>query len=360
MKGDSKMPKQTKQRSRKAGLPPGTLMHIGDKLTEAARITILDYDESEVREKEIKSVADCRPFVDQPTVTWIQVVGLHDTNILEELGSVFGLHILTLEDILNTDQRPKLEDFCDYIYVVLRAFYSSNQNGDLSSEQISLILGKGFVISFQERESDLFLSLTERIKSGKGRSRKAGADYLAYSLIDTVVDHYFGILEAFGEKIESTEESLIRTPSTDILKSIHHLKREMLFLRKSVWPLREVISGLERAESTLIHKSSGIYFKDIYDHTIQVIDTIETFRDTLSGMLDIYLSSASNRMNEIMKVLTIIATIFMPLTFLAGVYGMNFKHMPELEWPWGYAMVWAIMIAIAIVMLFYFRKKKWL
>ncbi len=355
------MPMRSKPRSKKAGLPPGALIHIGDKLTEATRITITDYDETGVREKEVRTADECRPFKDQPGVTWVQMVGLQDTNILEELGAVFGLHPLTLEDILNTDQRPKMEDFGEYIYVVLKTFYcAGDQRNDIVPEQISIVLGAGFVISFQERESDLFKSIRERIIAGKGRLRKSGADYLTYSLVDTIVDHYFGILEALGEKIEIAEEALINNPSTATLQAIQYLKRKMLFLRKSVWPLRETVNSLGRTESSLIHESSGIYFKDIYDHTIQVIDTIETFRDMLSGMLDIYLSSISNRMNEIMKVLTIIATIFMPLTFLAGVYGMNFKYMPELEWPWGYFMVLAIMIMIAGSMLVYFRNKKWL
>jgi magnesium transporter len=355
------MSTRSKKRSKKAGLPPGTLIHIGDKLTEETRITRLEYDEYQVLETKISQLSQLALPEKQQTISWIQMVGLHDIPALEELGASFGLHPLTLEDILNTDQRPKMEDFGDYIYIVLKTFYNDEDRGNnITSEQISIILGANFVISFQERESDLFKPLMERIKTNKGRLRKSGADYLAYGLIDIIVDHYFGILEELGERIELTEESLIRIPSAETLQSIQHLKREMLFLRKSVWPLRETISSLERAESPLIHESSGIYFKDIYDHTIQVIDTIETFRDMLSGMLDIYLSSLSNRMNEIMKVLTIIATIFMPLTFLAGVYGMNFKYMPELEWHWGYLMLWAVMIALAIVMLIYFKRKKWL
>lgn len=355
------MPMRSKRRSTKAGLPPGALIHIGDKLTESTRLTVLDYDETRAQEKEIRTVDECRSFKDRQTVTWVQMVGLEDTHKLEELGAVFGLHSLTLEDILNTDQRPKMEDFGEYIYVVLKTFYDTpDHRDDIAPEQISIVLGAGFVISFQERESALFNSIVERIMAGKGRLRKSGADYLAYSLVDTIVDHYFGILETLGERIEGTEEALIKSPSTETLQAIQHLKRKMLFLRKSVWPLRETINSLGRVESSLIHESSVIYFKDIYDHTIQVIDTIETFRDMLSGMLDIYLSSISNRMNEIMKMLTIIATIFMPLTFLAGVYGMNFKYMPELEWPWGYFIVLAVMITIAVSMLFYFRKRKWL
>ena len=354
------MVRRLKKRSRKAGLPPGSLIHIGDRLTEKTKITVFDYDEAHLQEKEIKTVGECRQFKDSPTVAWIQIEGIHDTQILEELGAVFGLHPLTLEDILNTDQRPKMEDFCEYIYIVLKTFYNhADENNETTSEQISIILGPTFVISFQEKETDIFKPIRERIRAGKGRLRKSGADYLAYSLIDTIVDNYFTILEHLGEKIEIIEESLVKNPSTQTLQAIQHLKREMIFLRKSVWPLRETISSLERTECQLIKESTGLFLKDIYDHTIQVIDTIETFRDMLSGILDIYLSSISNRMNEIMKVLTIIATIFMPLTFLAGVYGMNFKYMPELEWHWGYFFIWSIMITIAVSMLVYFRKKRW-
>jgi magnesium transporter len=280
---------------------------------------------------------------------------------LEEVGTIFGLHPLTLEDILNSDQRPKMEDFCDYIYIVLKAFYSNDgQANEIHSEQISIVLGRTFVISFQERETDIFRLVMERIRAGKGRLRRSGADYLAYALIDSIVDNYFTILEQAGERIEVLEESLVKSPSAETLQAIQNMKREMIFLRKTVWPLREAISSLERTGCQLIQESTDIYLKDIYDHTIQVIDTIETFRDMLSGIFDIYLSSISNRMNEIMKVLTIIATVFMPLTFLAGVYGMNFKYMPELEWHWGYFLIWGIMLAIAISMLIYFRRKKWL
>lgn len=354
------MVRRLKKRSEKAGLPPGSLVHIGDRLTEKTKITVFDYNETHLQEKEIKTVGECRQFKDSPTVAWIHIEGIHDTQILEELGAVFGLHPLTLEDILNTDQRPKMEDFCEYIYIVLKTFYNhADENNETTSEQISIILGPTFVISFQEKETDIFKPIRERIRAGKGRLRKSGADYLAYSLIDTIVDNYFTILEHLGEKIEIIEESLVKNPSTQTLQAIQHLKREMIFLRKSVWPLRETISSLERTECKLIQESTGLFLKDIYDHTIQVIDTIETFRDMLSGILDIYLSSISNRMNEIMKVLTIIATIFMPLTFLAGVYGMNFKYMPELEWHWGYFFIWSIMITIVVSMLVYFRKKRW-
>ncbi len=234
------------------------------------------------------------------------------------------------------------------------------RTNEILTEQVSLILGPNFVLSFQENVGDVFDQIRERIRSGKGKIRKMGADYLVYTLLDAIVDNYFIILEKIGEQIEFIEERLIINPASDTLNTIHKLKREMLFLRKSVWPLREVISGMERGESSLIKGTTKIYLRDVYDHNIQIIDTIETLRDMLSGMLDIYLTSISNRLNAVMKVLTIIATIFMPLTFLAGIYGMNFKYMPELEWKWGYPLILLIMSTIGISMLFYFKRKKWL
>jgi magnesium transporter len=350
-----------KKRSQKAGLPPGTPMHIGDRKSETTRIQLIRYNEQEVEEKELNEVDECILYKSQPEVTWINIVGLHQVEVIEKLNECFGLHPLVLEDILNTDQRPKIEDLDDYVFIVLKMLFpGKDQESDFESEQISIILGPRFVLTFQERQGDVFDPIRERLRNGKGRLRKTGPDYLVHALVDTVVDHYFIVLEKMGEKIEILEEALIAQPTPATLQVIHQLKREMIFFRKSVWPLREVIGSLERGESSLIEKTTLIYLRDVYDHTIQVIDTIETFRDMLSGMLDIYLSSISNRMNEVMKVLTIIATIFIPLTFIAGLYGMNFKYMPELEWPWGYPMILALMLAVAVFMLFYFRRKKWI
>ncbi len=355
------MPQLTKKRSEKAGLPPGTLVHIGEQKTEKTKITILDYDKERFQEKEIETVDECLAFGDTPTATWINVEGIHEVEILEKLGEGFRLHPLTVEDILNTDQRPKMEDFGDYIYIVLRMISYDDISGEIVTEQTSLILASNLVISFQEgAEGDVFDPVRERIRTGKARIRKMGADYLAYTLVDSIVDSYFAVLEKLGEEIEFLEEELVTNPTPETLQTIHDLKREMIFLRKSVWPLREVISALERGESPLIEESTQLYLRDVYDHTIQVIDAVETLRDMLSGMLDIYLSSISNRMNEVMKVLTIIATIFIPLTVIAGIYGMNFRYMPELEWPWAYPLVWLAMLVVAGLMLLYFRRKKWL
>ncbi len=355
------MSRLIKTRSKKAGLPPGSLVHIGEKKEGAVKITLLDYDESQVHEKQVSTVEECLAFRDQPTVTWIDVDRIDRTETVQKLGDCYGLHPLVLEDILNTDQRPKMEDYDRYSYIVLKMLYYHDPSGEVDTEQISLVLGPNFLFSFREGKSEeTFDALRERIRNGKGRIRKMGADYLAYALIDAIVDRYFVILEKIGDRIESLEEALVTRPTTQTLKEIHSLKREMIFLRKAVWPLREAINSLVRGESALIQESTRIYLRDVYDHTIQVIDTIETFRDIVSGMLDIYLSSVSNRLNSVMRILTVIATIFMPLTFLAGVYGMNFKYMPELEWRWGYPATWAVMVAIGVLMLIYFKKKKWL
>lgn len=335
-------------------------MYIGEKKPEVVRITIMDYDGEQFLEKQLEKVEDCFPFKDKPSVTWINVSSIHAERSVRTLGERFGLHPLVEEDILNTDQRPKMEDFADYIYLVLKMLQWDGDNGEIAIEQVSLIIGSNFVISFQEREGDVFDPIRDRIRTGKGRIRKMGADYLAYSLVDAIVDGYFMVLERLGDKIEEIENELISTPGQRTLGEIHRLKRESLFIRKSIWPLREVVHGMGRAESSLISDATSLYLRDVYDHTVQVIDTMETFRDMLAGMLDTYLSSLSNRMNEVMKVLTIIATIFIPLTFVAGIYGMNFKNMPELDWRWGYTMALAVMATVAVGMVFYFRKKKWL
>jgi magnesium transporter len=352
--------KQNKRRSKKAGLPPGTLVHIGEKKLEAVRITVIDYDERNFQEKQVATVEECFAFKRTSTVSWINVDGIHDASIIEKLGEHFDLHPLVLEDILTTGQRPKCEDYDNYIYTVLKMLSYDDKGEMIRSEQVSLVFGSNFVISFQESVGDVFEQIRDRLRNDKGRIRKMASDYLAYALIDAIVDGYFVILEKLGEKIEHMEEQLVVEPTNKTVQQIHSVKRELVFLRRSVWPLRELINGLEKTESPLIKKSTDVYLRDVYDHTIQVIDTVETFRDMVSGMLDIYLSSLSNRMNAVMKVLTIIATIFIPLTFISGVYGMNFKYMPELGWRWGYAAVLLVMAVVVVIMLIYFKKKKWL
>lgn len=353
------MRKFNRKRSKKAGLPPGTLVHIGKKRVEESRITIIDYDQTNFQEKEVKSVEECFPFKDTSTVTWINIDGIHQIEIIEKIGKHFNLHPLILEDIMNTEQRPKLDDFEDYVFLVMKMPYFDTKENTIRVEQISLVLGSNFIISFQEMEGGVFNPVRERIKNGRVRIRKSGTDYLIYALIDAIVDNYFVILEKIGGRIENIEEALVAEPGPKTLHEIHDLKREILFFRKSVWPW-EIVGNLERGELTLIKEPTRIFLRDVYDHTIQVIDTMETFRDMLSGMLDLYLSSIGNKTNEVMRVLTIIATIFIPLTFIAGLYGMNFEYMPELKWRWGYPSVLLVVVVIGIFMLFYFRRKKWL
>ncbi|MCG2712248.1 MAG: magnesium/cobalt transporter CorA [Candidatus Omnitrophica bacterium] len=349
-----------KRISKTSGLVPGELVHVGERKIDKVKISVLDYDDKNFQEKETTNIEEIFPFKDTPTVSWININGLHELEIIEKIGNNFDMHPLTLEDIVNTSQRPKYEDFDKYIFVVLKMLMFDEGKKAIISEQVSLIFGSNFVISFQEREGDVFDPIRERIRNAKGRIRRMGADYLAYSLLDAVVDNYFSILEKLGDKIEGLEEELVTNPMPQTLQAIHNLKRDTIFLRKAVWPLREVASSLERGESKLIKKSTSIFLRDLYDHTIQAIDTIETFRDMVSGILDIYMSSVSNRMNEIMKVLTIFAAIFIPLTFMAGIYGMNFEFMPELKWKYGYFVLLGLMAVVGFGLLFHFRRKKWI
>jgi len=354
------MRKLMRRSSKKAGLPPGVLVHVGEKKVESPKVTIFDYDGDHFQEREAASVDECIPFKDTPTVTWINIAGIHDVEILRSLGDCYSIHPLVLEDILNTEQRPKLEDFEAYLFVVAKMLYLESGTSQVRAEQISVIVGPNFVISFQETEEDVFEGVRERIRSGRGRLRQRGADYLAYALLDAVVDGYFVILETIGAELEDIEDQLIEDPSGTILQTVYEMKRELIFLRKSVWPLREVLAVLSRQESDLVKQETIAYLRDVYDHTIQVIDTIESLRDLVAGMHDTYLSSVSNRMNEVMKVLTIFATIFIPLTFIAGIYGMNFEWMPELRWHWSYPILLLVMLAAGISMLAYFRKRRWL
>jgi len=346
--------------SHKAGKAPGTLMHIGKMRDEAVRIRVIDYTPERLDERELVSAEQCPAFHDTPSISWINFDGVHQLDILETVGGAFGLHPLVLEDVVNTAHRPKLEDFDDYLFMIMKMPGYDSASDTVVTEQVSLILGQNYVLSFQEQQGDVFDGVRQRLRNNKGRLRKMGADYLAYVLLDSLVDSYFSILENLGEEIEHLEEDIIDRPTPDTQSRIHHFKREMILLRKAVWPLRELISGMQREESPLITDTTRIFLRDVYDHTIQIIDTVETLRDILSGLLDLYMSSISNRMNEVMKVLTIIATIFIPLTFVAGIYGMNFDYMPELHWPWSYPLLWLGMILMAVSMFIFFKRKRWL
>lgn len=349
-----------KKRSVKSGLPPGSLVHIGESSGMAARISVIGYAPGGVEERHFEQIDE---YLDNPCeggVVWVNIEGVHDVELIRTLGEKHAFHPLVMEDIVNTVQRPKIEDYGDYLFIVLRMLRPT-EGGDFSSEQLSIILGADYLFTFQEGiKGDSFDPVRERIRSGKGKIRGMGADYLAYALIDAIVDGYFSVLEGFGERMVDVEEELTLTPDQKSLHLLIDLKKEIIFLRKTVWPVREAISFLERGDSPLLHDATRLYFRDVYDHTVQVIDTVETYRDLLSGMLDLYLSSISNRTNEVMKFLTVIGTIFMPLTFLVGVYGMNFKHFPELEWKNGYFILWGFMVSVSLLMVVYFRKKRWL
>jgi len=344
--------------SKKAGLPPGSLVHVGEQKTSAVEIHVMDYDRQRLQEHAGVEAAACGAFCQSPTVTWIDVVGLHTPAVIEELGATFGLHPLTQEDILNTQQRPKVEVFDRYMYVVIKMLDFRNES--LLVEQVSLIIGKGYVISFQEQPGDVFDGVRERLRTGKGRLRRSEGGYLAYTLIDAIVDNYFVILEQLGEVTSELEDRVLADQHESVHQEIHLLKRQLATLRKAVWPMREMTSALQRSESELLAANMNVYLRDLYDHSIQALDAVETLRDVLASLMDIYLSGLSNRMNAIMKVLTMIATLFIPLTFIAGIYGMNFKYMPELQWKWAYPGVLSVMLGLAAGMLYYFHRKKWL
>lgn len=342
----------------KTGAPPGTIVYQGKDTSEKVKITLIEYSESKFSERDFYNVSECLESITAGTVKWINVDGIHKVEIIEAIGKRFNIHPLTLEDIVNTRQRAKFEDYDSYVVAIMKMIYYDTE---IQSEQLTVVLMEGMVISFQEvHGGDAFDMIRTRLRQGKGRVRKMGADYLAYALLDAVVDCYFNILEKVGDRIELLEEEVMDEPSKKTLTQLHHMKREMIFLRKAVWPMRELINNLERSETELVRPTTDVYLRDLHDHAIRVIDTVETFRDLLSGMMDIYLSSVSNRMNEVMKVLTIITTIFVPVTFIVGVYGMNFDYMPELHAKWGYPLTMLVIIVTIGSLLYYFRKKKWL
>ncbi len=348
-----------KKRSQKLGLAPGTLVHIGEKRTETVRIDVMAYDERRCEERRLTNSVELDE-VSNLGVTWIDIGGIHKVDVIENFGVQFKLHPLMMEDIVNTDQRPKYDDYGQYGYLVLKMLYAGEQRTDVHVEQVSLVFGPNYVLTFQENGGDVFNPIRDRIRTGKGRIRQLGSDYLLHALVDAIVDHYFVALEILGEKVERMQNTIVVEPKPNTLQEIHSVKRELLFLRRAVWPLREMLSALERQDSPLIKAETKPFFRDVYDHAIQIIDTIETLREMVTGMLDIYLSSVSYRLNSVMKVLTVITTIFMPLTFIVGVYGMNFEYMPELKVPWAYPMVWLVMTGIAAGMLALFRFKRWL
>lgn len=342
----------------RAGLLTGAMAR--GRGEEGTRITVMDYNGDRVEEVSATSVDECLAFRDSGGVTWINVEGLDDPGLIESFGERFGLHELHLEDIVDTSGRPKLEDYGDYILVILKMLYPWDEGAQIVSEHVSLVIGGNYLISFQEGRGDVFDAVRKLIRKNKGRVRGEGADYLAYLLVDAVVDGYFTVMEGLGEFVEETEEAVLDRPDRTAIGDIHELKTDMLYLRKAVMPLREVVGELVRGDSELVTDSTGVHFRDVYDHIIQIMDILDTYRDIVSNMLDTYLSSLSNRMNEIMKFLTMFSTIFIPLTFLSGVFGMNFTYLFGKDWYWSYPLFWLGAVLIALGMLLMFKKKQWL
>lgn len=354
-----------KHRQKPVGTAPGTVTYVGTGRSDPVRISFLSFSAEVVGDVRSVGVSEVSIPAEGAGVRWYTIDGVHDTNVLQGIGERFGVHPLVLEDIANTTQRPKIEDFETYIFIALKMITYQpvdGVSGDrvLHAEHVSIVFGAGYVLAFLEDEGDLFEPVRERIRVGKGRIRKCGSDYLAYALMDSVVDHYFGVLEDLGEEIERIEEEVVQAPTIMTLQKIHRLKRDLIFLRRAVWPMRETANSLLRDESALVSAETRIYLRDLYDHTVHVMDTVETLRDIVAGMLDVYLSSVSNKLNEVMKVLTVMSSIFIPLTFVAGLYGMNFQNMPELKWQYGYPVVLSLMVLVALGLLIAFRRRGWL
>ncbi|MDG1477661.1 MAG: magnesium/cobalt transporter CorA [Vicingaceae bacterium] len=346
--------------SQKSGLPPGALIHIGNKKTEQIKLSKFTYNENDFEEIVFKSSKNIETSINNDIVTWINLDGIHNTKVIENIGQYFNLHGLLLEDILNTNHRPKAEYFEDHMIFSLKMLGVNETGDNIISEQVSIVLGKNYLISFQEQEGDLFEPIRDRIRTKKGKIRLKKSDYLFYALTDTIVDNYYLIIENFSERVEKLEEKVLTSPDENTLREIQELKKQLSTLRKAVYPLREAVSTILKDEEDFFHNDNSIYLRDVYDHIIHILDSLESQRDVVAGLKDLYMSELSNRMNSTMKVLTIIATIFIPLTFIAGIYGMNFDHMPELHYRWGYPAIWALMILITIGMIIYFKKKKWL
>lgn len=355
------MAKRKHKHKSKVGLAPGSLIFTGEQKVSKISIDLIRYQAEEYEEKTYHSIDEVLQLMDgTPGVSWINIEGLHDVSVIEKIGARFDLHKLTLEDILHVGQRPKIDEYDGFLFAILNMIYLQSPNSGIESEQLSFILKDNNLITFQEKKGDVFEYVRIRLRDGKGQIRFRRADYLMYALIDAVIDHYFLILEKLGDNLDDLEYELFKNPDEQILAQIHFLRREMLHVRRSVYPLREVISRFQKVEPPVVEKTTGVFIRDLYDHTIQVIETVEVLRDMASGMLDLYMSSISNKMNNVMKVLTIIATIFIPLTFIAGIYGMNFEYMPELQWKWGYFAALGIMLLIIVGMLAFFKKNKWL
>ncbi len=348
------------RRSGKSGLEPGTPVYIGENRLERAQINVILYSEDKFEEHDNVDLDSLRQKKDEEGILWVNVTGVHDVEMLRQIGEIFDIHPLTIEDIANTDQRPKFEDYEGYLFCVLNMILYDEKEQELALEHLSIVTSSHYIISFQEEPGDVFDGVRARLRQNKGKLRVTGSDMCMYALMDAIVDGYFLALEKIGDGIETCEDNLFVSAEKIDLAEVHGFKREILDFRKSVWPLREEVASLEKSYSVLITRDTRVYLRDVYDHVIQVLDMIDSYINILGSIHDTYLSLSSNRMNEIMKVLTTIATIFNPLTFIVGIYGMNFDNMPELHWTYGYAVVWGVMIVVAIGLVAVFKKSRWL
>jgi len=353
------MPKNQNRTSHKSGLAPGSLVHIGDIHHPNTQLTLVNYNQDHWEQRSLPSIDEALKYRDEDSITWVTIEGLADPSIVEFIGEHFNIHPLVQEDILNTNQRPKLEEHEDYLYVVLKSLTPNNDQFDIKYEQVSLIILKNFVFAFKEKTDSLFSLIEKRIEIRHGRIRNMGSDYLMYSLLDIIVDQNFAILDQLDETLAALEDDIFTDPTPQMLEKIHQIKLEVIKMRRYISPVRDLTANLLRNESKIIEPSTHIYLRDVHDHVMRIIESIETHRDILSSLLDIYLSSVSSKLNEVMKILTIFSAIFIPLTFIAGIYGMNFKHMPELDWKWGYPGVWVMFITIATSLYFFFKRKGW-
>ncbi len=350
-----------RRQRKKPGLPPGTIVHTGEQKVEVVRISAFDFAGEKCTEiKDVEDITSVLDLRDSPTVTWVNIDGLHDTDLIEKIGLHYGFHPLVLEDVVHVGQRPKLEEYDDYLYLVLYQLEWRGEDAMVTEEQVSMIIGPNYVFSFQERPGDDFETVRERLRQSRGKARHRGADYLAYQLIDATVDNYFTILDRIGQVTEQVELEVLGSPTPQTMHRLHQIKRELLVVRRAIWPLRDVLAGLMRTESELVTEGTRVYLRDVHDHAVRVVDMVETLRDVVGGMIEIYLAQVTIRTNEVMKVLTMMASVFIPLTFIVGVYGMNFDFMPELNVWWGYPAVWAVMIAATAGILIWFRRQRWL
>ncbi len=340
--------------------PPGTVQYVGKARDEQPKIEVVEFNELDATKYTMEDPEELKKFIRTDNIKWISVIGVHDIELIGRLGEIFQINQLELEDISNTTQRPRMEERDNYIFMVFKALLLNSEDNEVTIEQVSLILGDNYVLSFHETEPKLFDSLRTRILTGKGRVRKMKSDYLAFALADIMIDQYFFILEDIGNTIETIESDLILNPGSSNQEAIYRMKRRLVYVGRTVWPVRELINEIERTDHKLIHQESRIYFRNIYDHSVQIIETLDSLRDLTSSMMDLYLSSVSLKLNEIMKVLTIFSALFIPLTFFAGVYGMNFNFFPELKWQWGYPLFWLVCLMVSIVMLIYFKRRKWM